>query len=62
VKDRLKALQAITAKAEIADAQDEIKALKAYAALLEQEAAASKKVKDAQKALDAKVAAAIRAL
>jgi type I restriction enzyme M protein len=57
VKDRLKALQALTVRAEIADAQDEIKALKAYAALLEQEATASKKTKDAQKALDAKVAA-----
>ena len=57
VKDRLKALQALTVKAEIADAQDEIKVLKAYAALLEQEATASKKAKDAQKALDAKVAA-----
>ena len=57
VKDRLKALQALTVRAEIADAQDEIKALKAYAALLEQEATASKKAKDAQKALDAKVAA-----
>ena len=31
--------------------------LEAYLALIEQEAAASKKVKDAQKALDAKVAA-----
>ena len=57
VKDRLKVLQALTEKAEIADAQDEIKALRAYASLLEQEAAASKKAKDAQKALDAKVAA-----
>jgi type I restriction enzyme M protein len=57
VKDRLKVLQALTVRAEIADAQDEIKALKAYAALLEQEAAASKNAKDAQKALDAKVAA-----
>jgi type I restriction enzyme M protein len=57
VKDRLKALQALTVRAEIADAQDEIKTLKAYAALLEQEATASKKAKDFQKALDAKVAA-----
>ncbi|MHB8949686.1 MAG: type I restriction-modification system subunit M [Rhodoferax sp.] len=57
VKDRLKALQALTVRAEIAEAQDEIKALKAYAALLEQEATASKKAKDAQKTLDAKVAA-----
>jgi len=57
VKDRLKTLQALTVRAEMAEAQDEIKALKAYAALLEQEATASKKAKDAQKALDAKVAA-----
>ena len=57
VKDRLKALQALTVRAEIADAQDEIKALRAYSALLEQEAIASKKAKDAQKVLDAKVAA-----
>lgn len=57
VKDRLKALQALAVRAEIAEAQDEVKALKTYAALLEQEAAASKKAKDAQKALDAKVAA-----
>jgi type I restriction enzyme M protein len=57
VKDRLKSLQALTVRTEIAEAQDEIKALKAYAALLEQEATASKKAKDAQKALDAKVAA-----
>jgi type I restriction enzyme M protein len=57
VKDRLKALQALTVRAEIADAQDEIKTLKAYAALLEKEATASKKAKDFQKALDAKVAA-----
>ena len=57
VKDRLKALQALTVRAEMAEAQDEIKALKAYAAPLEQEATASKKAKDAQKALDARVAA-----
>jgi type I restriction enzyme M protein len=36
---------------------DERKLLDSYAALIEQEAAASKKAKDAQKALDAKVAA-----
>lgn len=57
VKDRLKKLQAITQPDELADAQDEVKALKTYAALLEQEATASKKAKDAQKALNAKVAA-----
>ncbi len=39
------------------DAVDERKLLDAYADLIEQEAAAGKKVKDAQKALDAKVAA-----
>ncbi|WP_153146816.1 type I restriction-modification system subunit M [Dechloromonas sp. H13] len=39
------------------DAADERKLLNAYADLIEQEAAASKAVKDAQKALDAKVAA-----
>jgi type I restriction enzyme M protein len=44
-------------RAEIAEAQDEIKTLKAYAALIEQEATASKKAKDAQKTLDAKVVA-----
>jgi type I restriction enzyme M protein len=57
VKDRLKALQAITVRAEVAEAQDETKALQAYAALIELEATASKKAKDAQKALDVKVAA-----
>jgi len=39
------------------DAADERKLLNAYLALIEQESAASKKVKDAQKQLDAKVAA-----
>jgi len=39
------------------DGDDERKALEQYLALIEQEAAASKKVKEAQKALDAKVAA-----
>ena len=39
------------------DAADERKLLDAYVALIEQEAAASKQVKDAQKALDAKVSA-----
>ncbi len=57
VKDRLKVLLSITVRAELVEAQDEIKALKAYAALIEQEATASKKAKDAQKTLDAKVAA-----
>lgn len=40
-----------------ADAGDELEQLNAYAALIEQEAAANKKVKDAQKALDARVSA-----
>lgn len=39
------------------DAADERKQLNAYLALIEQESSASKKVKDAQKQLDAKVAA-----
>ena len=39
------------------DAADERKLLNAYADLIEQEAAASKTVKDAQRALDTKVAA-----
>ncbi len=57
VKDRLKVLQTIKVRAELAEAQDEIKVLKTYAALIETEATASKKAKDAQKALDVKVAA-----
>ena len=51
VKDRLKAIKGDKS------AKDERKVLEAYADLVEQEAAASKKVKDAQKALDAQVAA-----
>ncbi|MGQ0594977.1 MAG: type I restriction-modification system subunit M [Gammaproteobacteria bacterium] len=51
VKDRLKEIKADK------DADDERKALEQYHALIEQEAAASKRVKDAQKALDAKVVA-----
>ena len=39
------------------DAAEERKSLQAYLALIEKEAAANKRVKDAQKALDAKVAA-----
>jgi len=39
------------------ESADERKALEAYAALIEKEAAAGKKVKEAQRALDAKVAA-----
>ena len=57
VKDRLKSLQSLSVRAELVEAEEEIKALKAYAALLEQEATAGKKAKDAQKALDAKVVA-----
>ncbi len=51
VKDRLKAINNDT------DAAEEREALEAYQALIEQESAAGKKVKDAQKALDAKVVA-----
>ena len=51
VTARLKAIKGDT------DAADERKVLEDYLALIEQEAAASKKVKDAQKALDAKVVA-----
>lgn len=49
VKDRLKVIKGDK------DYDDERKVLEAYAVLIEQEAAAGKKVKDAQKALDAKV-------
>jgi type I restriction enzyme M protein len=51
VKDGLKAIQGDKEFA------DERKALEAYLALIEQEAAANRKLKDAQKALDAKVIA-----
>jgi type I restriction enzyme M protein len=44
VKDRLKALQSITVRAELQEAQDEINALKAYATLLEQELSPAKKL------------------
>ena len=44
------------------EAADERRLLTAYAALIEQEAAAGKKVKEAQKALDTKVAAKYRQL
>jgi len=54
VKDRLKALHSV--RAELVEAQ-ECKALETYAVLTEQETTASKKVKDAQQALDTKVAA-----
>jgi len=54
VKDRLKALNSV--RAELVEAQER-KVLEAYAALSEQEAAASKQVKDAQQALDTQVAA-----
>ena len=47
----------LTAIKHDSDAADERKLLDAYADLIEQEAAASKVVKDAQKALDARVAA-----
>jgi type I restriction enzyme M protein len=51
VKDRLKAIKGEK------DADDERQALEGYLALIERESEAGKKVKDAQKALDAKVAA-----
>jgi hypothetical protein len=51
VKDRLKAVK------HDPDAADERRVLEQFLALTEQEAVANKKVKDAQKALDAKVAA-----
>jgi len=51
VKDRLKVIKGDK------DYDDERNVLEAYATLIEQEAAAGKKVKDAQKALDTKVAA-----
>ena len=51
VKDRLKTIKGDP------NAKDEAKALETYAALIEQEASAGKKAKDAQKTLDAKVAA-----
>jgi type I restriction enzyme M protein len=51
VRERLKAIQGDK------EAADERKALEAYLALIEQEAAANKKLKGAQKALDAKVSA-----
>jgi type I restriction enzyme M protein len=47
----------LTAIKHDSDAADERKLLDAYANLIEQEATASKVVKDAQKALDTKVAA-----
>jgi type I restriction enzyme M protein len=51
VKERLKAIQGDR------DADDECKLLDDYLALIDQESAANKKVKDSQKALDAKVTA-----
>ena len=51
VKDRLKTIK------NDKDAEDERKLLTTYAVLIEQEAAASKSLKDAQKALDTKIAA-----
>jgi len=50
VKDRLRDIMA-------ADAQEERAVLRDYLALIDEEATCNKKVKDAQKALDAKVAA-----
>ena len=51
VKDRFKAIK------DDKDADDERKMLDGYFALIEQESEAGKKIKDAQKALDAKIAA-----
>jgi type I restriction enzyme M protein len=51
VKDRLRVIR------DDKEAKDEIKMLEAYAALIDKESAASKKVKGAQKALDAKLIA-----
>jgi len=51
VKERLKAIE------DDEDADDERKMLDCYLALIEQESDAGRKVKDAQKALDAKIAA-----
>jgi type I restriction enzyme M protein len=56
VKDRLKAIK------DDKDAKDELKMLAAYAALIDKEATASRQVKDAQQALEAKVAAKYRQL
>ncbi|MDD3814956.1 MAG: type I restriction-modification system subunit M [Desulfocapsaceae bacterium] len=56
VKDRLKAIKGDK------DAKDELKMLEAYAALIDKESTASRKVKEAQKTLDVKVAAKYRLL
>jgi type I restriction enzyme M protein len=56
VKDRLKAIE------DDKESENEIEKLEAYAALIDQESAASKKVKDAQKALDTQVAAKYKLL
>ncbi|NOT11358.1 MAG: N-6 DNA methylase [Methylococcaceae bacterium] len=54
IKDRLKAIKSV--RAELVEAQEH-EVLSQYLELIEQEAAAGKKVKDAQKVLDTKVAA-----
>ncbi len=59
VKDRLKFIQ--SARAELVEAQEQ-DTLTRYLELLEQEATASKKVKEAQKTLDTKVAAQYKQL
>lgn len=56
VKDRIKAIKGDK------EAKDELKMLEAYAALMEKETAASKKLKDAQKVLDTKVTAKYKQL
>ncbi len=59
VKERLKSIQSV--RAELVEAQEH-ETLTRYLELIEQEATASKKVKEAQKALDSKVAAQYRQL
>ena len=54
VKERLKSIQSV--RAELVEVQEH-ETLTRYMELIEQEATASKKVKEAQKSLDAKVAA-----
>lgn len=57
LKSRLKTLQSLTKRSEIAEAQDEIQAIKAYLALMEKETDAIKKAAGAKRALATKVAA-----
>ena len=57
LKNRLKVLQALTKRSEIAEAQDEIQAIKTYVALMDKESSAISKAAGAKRALAAKVAA-----